>query len=65
VNKSLRNMGISVIVKNSSEKVLATLLALKMYIINPVIAEASITLKVAILCRELGLQMIELEGDAL
>lgn len=56
------NMGISVIVRDSEGKVLATLSASQNYIIEPAVAEASTALRDVVLCRELGLQRVELEG---
>lgn len=65
MDKSLRKMSIGVIVRDSSGEVLAILSAPKMYIIDPVNVEASVTLRAAVFCKELGLQMVELEGAAL
>jgi hypothetical protein len=58
-------MGISVIVKDSLEKVFTTLSTPKMYIIDHVVAETFAALRATVLCKELGQQMVILEGDAL
>lgn len=50
--------------RDSKGKVLATLSTSKDYIIEHV-KKAIETLRVAMFCRELGLQRVELEGDAL
>jgi hypothetical protein len=54
-----------IIVKDSMGKVLATLSAPKDHIIAPDIAQATVALWVAIFCKELDLQRVILEGDAL
>lgn len=65
VDKTKRMMGIGVIVKNSLGEVFATLSSSKKHITDPIIVETSATLRAAIFCLELGLQMIELKSDAL
>lgn len=58
-------MGIGVIVKDCSREVLATFSAFKMFIIDPIDAKIFAAPKATIFCRELGLQSIKLEGNAL
>lgn len=50
------------IVRDHEEEVLATLQALRLYIIDLVTAEATMALRAAIFAREL--QQVELEGDS-
>jgi hypothetical protein len=64
INESLRNMGINVIVKDSLGEVFTTLSTPKMYIIYLVVAEAFAIMRAIVLCKELGQQMVKLEGDA-
>ncbi|GLT69088.1 hypothetical protein SLA2020_412670 [Shorea laevis] len=60
-----RRMGIGVIIRSSTGEVLATLSALKSYIINPLIAEATAALRAVTFSRDLGFPKVMLEGDAL
>lgn len=55
-------MGIGVIVRDYEEKVLTTLQAPRLYVIDLVTAEATMALRAAVFAREL--QQLELEGDS-
>jgi hypothetical protein len=65
VNNSNRKMGIGVIVKDNIKEVLAMLSASKDYIIESIATEAMSALRADVFSRELGLQRVELKGDAL
>lgn len=56
-------MNTSVIVHDNNGEVLATLLALKKFIIDPTIAEAMAVPRVVYFCRELGFHKVILEGN--
>jgi hypothetical protein len=55
-------LGIGVIVRDYEEKVLTTLQAPRLYVIDLVTAEATMALRAAVFAREL--QQLELEGDS-
>jgi hypothetical protein len=50
VNKAEGKMGIGMIVRDHDGKVLATLQAPRLYIIDPATAEATTTLRVVVFC---------------
>jgi hypothetical protein len=65
VDKCNKKIGICAIVRDSMVEVLATLSALKDYILKPVVAEAMTALRAVVFSRELGMQKVELESDSL
>jgi len=58
-------MGIGAVIRDVEGEVLATLSALKDFITDPVIVEATAACCAALFCWELGYQRVELKGEAL
>lgn len=64
MDKYNKKMSIGIIVRKLERGVLATMSDSKLYIMDPIVAEALATLATAVFNTELGLQKIVLEGDA-
>lgn len=60
-----KKMGIGVIERDYVGEVLATLMAPKPYITDLVVAETMAALAAAVFTRDVGLQKVELESDAI
>jgi hypothetical protein len=56
VDKENQKMGTGAIIRDFEGEVLATLLALKYYIIDPIIAETTATWRAVLFCKDLGYQ---------
>lgn len=60
-----RRIGIGVLVRDYIGEVLATLLAKKKYTTDPIVPKAIATLRAIVFIRELRVQNVKLDGDAL
>jgi hypothetical protein len=65
IDKTRKKMGVSVIARDHEGKVLATLCSSKPYITNPIVADAIFAWKAVEFGKDLGIQNIILEGNAL
>jgi hypothetical protein len=65
VAKTKQRMGVGVIIRDRQGCVLATMISLRPYITDPIVAKTVATLAVVVFAKDLGLQKIQMKGEAL